>query len=108
MNLLDDGHKIFRPINMLVHALQRLTRDRLETDAPHRTAALGGEFEHAVVLREFGGNTSLPLDAASPQGTHDLFRTLRRTKKIGIIDRDRTRPAVLHLMNNFVDWTITE
>src|SRR5258706_5531470 len=108
MNLLHKGHEIFGSIYMFVHAFQRLTRNRLESDAQHRAAALGREFEHAVILRKLGGNAGLPLDAAAPQGTHDLFRTLRRTETIGIIHGDGTRAAILHLMDNFVDWAITK
>src|SRR6267142_3633813 len=108
MNLLHKGLEIFRSIDMFVHAFKRLTRNRLESDAQHRAAALGCEFKHAVILREFGGNASLPLNTAPPQGTHNLFWTLRRTEKVGIIHRDGARAAILHLMDNFVDWTITE
>src|SRR5260370_30821435 len=108
MNLLHKGLEIFRSIDMFVHAFQRLTRNRLESDAQHRAAALGCEFEHAIILRKFGGNASLPLKAAPSQSTHDLFWPFRRAEKIGIIHRDGTRAAILYLVHNFVDWTVTE
>src|SRR3979409_1452970 len=108
MNLLDQRREIFRSIDMFVHAFQRLPRNRLESDAQPRAAALGCEFEHAVILRELGGNAGLPLNAASLQGTHDLLRTLGGAEKIGIIHRDGARAAILHFMDNFVDWTIAE
>src|SRR5258708_14480057 len=108
MNLLHKRHEIFGSIDMLVHAFQRFTRDRLEPDAEHRAAAFGREFEHAVILRKLGGNAGLPLDATSSQGTHDLLWALRRSEEIGIVDRDGARTAILHLMDNFVDRTITE
>src|SRR5260370_19637566 len=93
---------------MFVRAFRRLSRNRLDPDAEHRAAALGWEFEHAVILRELGSNAGLPLKAAAPQGAHDLFGTLRRTEEIGIVDRDRARAAVLHLVDDFVDRPITE
>src|SRR5258708_19628080 len=108
MNVIHKGHEILGSIDMLVHAFQRCTRDGLEPDAEHRAAAFGREFEHAVILRKLGGNTGLPLDATSSQGTHDLLWALRRSEEIGIVDRDGARTAILHLMDNFVDRTITE
>src|SRR3982074_160340 len=108
MNLLHQRREIFRSIDMLVPPLQRPPRNRLESDAQHRAAALGCEFEHAIILRELGGNASLPLDAAAPQGPHELLRTLGGAEKIRVIHRDGTRAAILHLVDNFVDWAVTE
>src|SRR5260370_35038911 len=108
MNLLHKRHEIFGSIDMLVHAFQLCTGDRLEPDAEHRAAAFGREFEHAVILRKLGGNAGLPLAATSSQGTHDLLWALRRSEEIGIVDRDGSRTAILHLTDNFVDRTITE
>src|SRR5271163_2511073 len=108
MHLLHQRREGFRPVDVLVHALERRARDRLETDAQHRATAFGGEFEHAVVLRELGGDAGLPLDAAALQRAHDLLATLWRAEKVGVVDRDRARTAILHLLDHFVHWPIAE
>src|SRR5258708_13313479 len=97
MNLLHKRHEIFGSIDMLVHAFQRFTRDRLEPDAEHRAAAFGREFEHAGILRKLGGNAGLPLDATSSQATHDLLWPPRRSEETCIVDRDPARTPLLHL-----------
>jgi hypothetical protein len=63
-----------------------VARDRLKADAQHRAAAFGRELEHAVILRKFGCDASLPLDAASFQRAHHFLRTLWRTEKVGVVD----------------------
>src|SRR5277367_3903058 len=82
MHFLHQILEVLRPIDVLVHAFERLSRDRLETDAQHRAAALGGEFEHAVVLRELGGDAGLPMEATPLQRAHHFLGTLRRAKKV--------------------------
>src|ERR1700691_3512905 len=93
---------------MLVHVLERRARDRFKSNTQHGTAAFGCKLEHAVVLRKFGSDTGLPLDTASLQRAHHLLRALRGTEKVGIVDRDGARTAVLHLVNHFLDRPITE
>jgi hypothetical protein len=108
VNLFHQSHEIFGSVDMLVHTFQRLARNRFESDAQHRASAFGREFKHAVVLRKFGGNAGLPLNAAAPQGAHYLLGTFRRAEKIRIVHRDGARAAILHLVDDFVDRTITE
>jgi hypothetical protein len=48
------------------------------------------------------------MDIPPFQGAHDLFRSLRRAKKIGVVDGDSARAAVFHLVNHFVDRTVTK
>src|SRR4030088_1946236 len=44
MDLFYKGHEIFRSIDVLVHAFQRLARNRFESDAEHGAATFGCEF----------------------------------------------------------------
>src|SRR5262249_53614483 len=108
VHLLDEGREGLGPIDVLVHAGERRARYRFKANAQQRAAALGGEFEHAVVLCKLGGDPSLPMNMASVSRAHNFFWPLRRTKKIGVVDRDGPRAAVFHLMNHLVDWPITE
>src|SRR5581483_2760669 len=81
---------------------------RLEPDAEQRAAAFRRKLEHAVVLRQFRGDARLPLDVASLERTHNLLRPLGRTEKVGVVDRDDARAAILHFMDHFVDRPVTE
>src|ERR1700730_507587 len=84
--LLHEGGERLWPIDVLVNAFECCARNRLKADAKHGAAARGRQLEHAVVLGELRGHSSLPLDSAALKGAHDLLWPVRRTEEIRVID----------------------